>query len=236
LAPKKPRDKVVDKVDICPGKYKKRPHLQIEQTLAEHDVVFFIGPSGTGKTADAMHWIMRAMNQGVVETVVVTRPQVTCGERSGFLPGDEREKLSPYLMSFLDVLSFLIGRQHAGKQLASFEAWPIGMIRGRTVSEKTVAILDEAQNCTIDQLHMFCTRLGYGGKLILTGDYEQGDLAGGGWHFEMVAQALADAGEAGIVRYTDADVLRHSRVAGINRVFRKIKGTDKPERSGRGHG
>ena len=206
-------------------RYKRRQHLQIDSTLASSDQTFLIGPSGTGKTLEAILWAVQRLQRGDADLIILSRPMVECGgERMGFLPGDEREKLNPWLVSYLDVLGAIYGRGPAVKMLAKFEAWPLATIRGRTIGDRMISILDESQNCSVAQLQAYLTRIGIGGKQVVCGDYDQGDLAGGGGHLNTIATRLEKKGLAGVVRFTDADILRHPNIAGINEVFKEIRG------------
>ncbi len=157
--------------------------------------------------------------------MAVTRPLKDCGGESlGFLPGAVEEKVAPYMMPYQDVLTSMVGRKEAPKILETFDKWPLAYIRGRTIGDRMVGLMDEGQNATIDQLRAYTTRIGTGGRLFITGDCEQSDLIGGGQHLEMVASALESEGVAGVVRFTDADVVRSKLIEGISRAFRKIKG------------
>ena len=187
------------------------------KAMREHELVFGLGPAGTGKTYLAVAAAIDLLMAGKVERVILSRPAVEAGERLGFLPGDLREKVDPYLRPIFDALNDMIPADQLAKRLASgeIEVAPLAFMRGRTLAHAFV-ILDEAQNTTPVQMKMFLTRLGEGSRMVVTGDPTQIDLPPG------TRSGLADALEAlrgvediGIVRFTDKDVVRHRLVARI---------------------
>lgn len=193
------------------------------QALNDYELVFGLGPAGTGKTYLAVAQAVAMLTKGQVSRIVLSRPAVEAGERLGFLPGDLRDKVDPYLRPLYDALHDMLPNEQVQKRMASgeIEVAPLAFMRGRTLSDAFV-ILDEAQNTTPMQMKMFLTRLGEGGRMAITGDTTQIDLPGG------VRSGLTDAIEilkdvegVRFVRFTDADVVRHSLVGRIVRAYDK---------------
>jgi phosphate starvation-inducible PhoH-like protein len=187
------------------------------KAMREHELVFGLGPAGTGKTYLAVAAAIDLLMGGKVERIILSRPAVEAGERLGFLPGDLREKVDPYLRPIFDALGDMLPTDQLQKRLASgeIEVAPIAFMRGRTLAHAFV-ILDEAQNTTPVQMKMFLTRLGEGSRMVVTGDPTQVDLPPG------TRPGLADALEAlrgvdniGVVHFTERDVVRHPLVARI---------------------
>jgi phosphate starvation-inducible protein PhoH and related proteins len=190
---------------------------QYVKAMREHSLVFGLGPAGTGKTYLAVAAAIDLLMGGKVERIILSRPAVEAGERLGFLPGDLRDKVDPYLRPIFDALNDMLPADQLQKRLASgeIEVAPIAFMRGRTLAHAFV-ILDEAQNTTPVQMKMFLTRLGEGSRMVVTGDPTQVDLPEGS------RSGLADALDAlrGIedmatVRFTEKDVVRHALVARI---------------------
>jgi phosphate starvation-inducible protein PhoH and related proteins len=191
------------------------------KALRENELVFGLGPAGTGKTYIAVAAAVDLLMTGQVERVILSRPAVEAGERLGFLPGDLRDKVDPYLRPIFDALNDMLPADQLAKRLASgeIEVAPIAFMRGRTLSRAFV-ILDEAQNTTPVQMKMFLTRLGEASRMVVTGDPTQVDLPAG--TRSGLAEALATlTGVEGIatVRLTDEDVVRHGLVARIVRAY-----------------
>ena len=191
------------------------------EALREHDIVFGIGPAGTGKTYLAMAMAVAALMQKKVKRIILTRPAVEAGEKLGFLPGDLAEKVNPYLRPLYDAMHDMmdLDKAQALIQRGQIEVAPLAFMRGRTLNEAFV-ILDEAQNTTAEQMKMFLTRLGYDSKAVITGDVTQVDLP------EGRKSGLSDAtnlltGTEGIAfcTFTDVDVVRHPLVARIVRAY-----------------
>jgi phosphate starvation-inducible PhoH-like protein len=191
------------------------------EALREHDIVFGIGPAGTGKTYLAMAMAVAALMQKKVKRIILTRPAVEAGEKLGFLPGDLAEKVNPYLRPLYDAMHDMmdLDKAQALIQRGQIEVAPLAFMRGRTLNEAFV-ILDEAQNTTAEQMKMFLTRLGYDSKAVITGDVTQVDLP------EGRKSGLSDAtnllsGTEGIAfcTFTDIDVVRHPLVARIVRAY-----------------
>jgi phosphate starvation-inducible PhoH-like protein len=208
------------------------------RALKDHELVFGLGPAGTGKTYLAVAAAVDMLMSGAIERIVLSRPAVEAGERLGFLPGDLREKVDPYLRPLYDALHDMLPSEQVAKRLASgeIEIAPLAFMRGRTLSNAYV-ILDEAQNTTPVQMKMFLTRLGENSRMTVTGDLSQIDLPRG------TRSGLADALEVveevdgiAVVRFTEADVVRHSLVARIVRAYDMRERTGHPAAGGDGAG
>jgi phosphate starvation-inducible PhoH-like protein len=187
------------------------------ETVERCTLTFGIGPAGTGKTFLAMVMAVRALREREVARIVLTRPAVEAGEKLGFLPGDLREKVDPYLRPLYDALAELLDDSVVAKFLerGTIEVAPLAYMRGRTLSDAYV-ILDEAQNATSEQLKMFLTRLGNNAKMIVNGDVTQIDLPRGASSGLLEAQRLFEGIEGiGIVELDSGDVVRHPLVAKI---------------------
>jgi phosphate starvation-inducible PhoH-like protein len=192
----------------------------------KYDVLFLIGPAGTGKTFAATRLAWQRLATEQARSVIITRPAVGCGNKTGgYLPGDAKEKMRPWTMPFLDCLRGIVGSA-AEKTLDQFESLSLEFCRGRTF-DRCVAILDEAQNASIEEIRAYLTRIGYGGKIIVCGDPGQSDIPGGGPHLELIADELEREGAAGVVKFPDSAIVRHPLIAKIEQVFRKIKGVKK---------
>ena len=187
------------------------------RALKRNELVFAEGPAGTGKTWLAVGHAVSLLEQGAVERLIITRPAVEAGERLGFLPGDMREKVDPYLRPIYDALyDFMDGRMvERGLQTGMIEVAPLAFMRGRTLTSACV-LLDEAQNATSMQMKMFLTRLGEGSRMIITGDPTQTDLPPGQKSGLSEAVSLLSHLEGiGHIRFRDADVVRHDLVRRI---------------------
>ena len=187
------------------------------------ELTFGIGPAGTGKTYLAVAFAAAMLERGAVDRLILSRPAVEAGERLGFLPGDMREKVDPYLRPLYDALYDMMPAEKVERGLASgvIEVAPLAFMRGRTL-QNAVIILDEAQNTTSMQMKMFLTRLGENSRMIVTGDPSQIDLRSGQTSGLVEAIGLLD-GVSGIakVRFTSADVVRHPLVARIVDAYDK---------------
>ena len=191
------------------------------RALDRAELVFGIGPAGTGKTYLAVAHAAMMLERGLIERIVLSRPAVEAGERLGFLPGDMREKVDPYLRPLYDALYDMMPADKVERAIAAevIEIAPLAFMRGRTLSHAAV-ILDEAQNTTPVQMKMFLTRLGENARMIVTGDPSQIDLPGGAKSGLVEALRILD-GLPGIVtvRFNEADVVRHPLVAEIVRAY-----------------
>ncbi len=210
------------------------------RALAENDLVFSIGPAGTGKTYLAVAFAASMLERGQVDRLILSRPAVEAGERLGFLPGDMREKVDPYLRPLYDALYDVMppDRVEKGLQTGVIEIAPLAFMRGRTLANAAV-ILDEAQNCTPMQMKMILTRLGEGSKMIVTGDPSQVDLPTGQRSGLIEATALLrEVDGIGQVAFGEADVVRHPLVQRIVRAYEAAESTgnvgnkDTPARAG----
>jgi phosphate starvation-inducible protein PhoH and related proteins len=191
------------------------------QALQRTDLVFGVGPAGTGKTYLAVAYAAQCLERGLVDRIVLSRPAVEAGERLGFLPGDMREKVDPYLRPLYDALYDVLPQAKVERDLETgvIEIAPLAFMRGRTLAHSFV-ILDEAQNTTSMQMKMFLTRLGEGSKMVVTGDPSQIDLPSGQRSGLEEAVGLL-AGVRGIeaIRFTAADVVRRDLVARIVEAY-----------------
>lgn len=187
------------------------------KTIKKRDIVFGIGPAGTGKTYLAVVLAVVALKEGSVKRIVLTRPAVEAGENLGFLPGDLQEKVDPYLRPLYDALHDVLGPDQTAKALERglIEIAPLAYMRGRTLDDSFI-ILDEAQNTTPEQMKMFLTRLGFGSKMVITGDVTQIDLPRGKTSGLIEAQRiLKGIEEIGMIFFAEQDVVRHSLVQKI---------------------
>ena len=190
---------------------------QYVNAINHNDITFGIGPAGTGKTYLAVVMAVAALKQGRVKRIILTRPAVEAGESLGFLPGDLKEKVDPYMRPIYDALYAIYGADHTSRLLERgvIEVAPLAYMRGRTLDEAFV-ILDEAQNTTREQMKMFLTRLGFDSKMIVNGDISQIDLPGHQRSGLIQAQSiLNDLPHIGFVNFSSADVVRHPVVAEI---------------------
>lgn len=190
---------------------------QYVNAINHNDITFGIGPAGTGKTYLAVVMAVAALKQGRVKRIILTRPAVEAGESLGFLPGDLKEKVDPYMRPIYDALYAIYGADHTSRLLERgvIEVAPLAYMRGRTLDEAFV-ILDEAQNTTREQMKMFLTRLGFDSKMIVNGDISQIDLPGHQRSGLIRAQSiLKDLPHIGFVNFSSADVVRHPVVAEI---------------------
>jgi len=187
------------------------------QAIRSHDIVFGIGPAGTGKTYLAMAMAIRALQERQVKRIIMTRPAVEAGERLGFLPGDLAEKINPYLRPLYDALHDMMRFEKVSALMEKgvIEVAPIAFMRGRTLNDSFI-ILDEAQNTTSEQMKMFLTRIGFGTKAVITGDVTQIDLARG-QKSGLIEARLALKAVRGIAftEFQNDDVVRHPLVARI---------------------
>ncbi len=185
------------------------------------DMVFAIGPAGTGKTYLAMAVAVRALLDKSVKRIILTRPAVEAGERLGFLPGTLEEKVNPYLRPLYDALHDMLEYSRVRRLMDqdAIEVAPLAFMRGRTLNDSFV-ILDEAQNTTSEQMKMFLTRLGFGSKAVINGDITQSDLPAGSVSGLVQAVSILSGVEGiSVCRFTEADVVRHPLVQEIIRAY-----------------
>lgn len=191
------------------------------RALERSELVFGVGPAGTGKTYLAVAYAAQLLERGAVDRIVLSRPAVEAGERLGFLPGDMKEKVDPYLRPLYDALYDMMPGDKVERAITAgvIEIAPLAFMRGRTLANAAV-ILDEAQNTTSMQMKMFLTRLGENGRMIVTGDPSQIDLPRGMKSGLVEAlQILRGVEGVSVVRFKDADVVRHPMVARIVRAY-----------------
>jgi phosphate starvation-inducible PhoH-like protein len=194
---------------------------KLVQSINDNDMVFAVGPAGTGKTYTAVALAVRALKAKEVKRIVLTRPAVEAGENLGFLPGDLKEKLDPYLMPLYDALRDMIPPEKLGDMIefGIIEIAPLAFMRGRTL-DKAFVILDEAQNTTTMQMKMFLTRMGMTARFVITGDMSQVDLPHrqrSGLSYAL--DVLKDVEGIGVVRFGQSDIIRHRLVKRIVAAF-----------------
>ncbi|MBD3173738.1 MAG: AAA family ATPase [Armatimonadia bacterium] len=195
--------------------------LRYVEAIEDHGVTFCIGPAGTGKTYLAMGLAVAALNEKQYQRLILSRPAVEAGESLGFLPGDLREKVDPYLRPLYDALYDMMRMEKAQRLLerGTIEVVPLAYMRGRTLNDAFI-ILDEAQNTTEAQMKMFLTRMGYSSKIVVTGDVTQVDLpAGRRSGLGQARQLLADVEGIAHVDLGEEDVVRHPLVRRIIRAY-----------------
>lgn len=200
---------------------------QYVKAISENDLTFGIGPAGTGKTFLAVSMAVASLKRGDVEKIILTRPAVEAGESLGFLPGDLKEKVDPYLRPIYDALYQIIGAEHTQRLMdrGVIEVAPLAYMRGRTLDSAFV-ILDEAQNTTNAQMKMFLTRLGFGSKMVVNGDISQIDLPHGTRSGLVNAQKiLQHIKNIDFVTFSADDVVRHPVVASIINAYEKEETT-----------
>jgi len=189
---------------------------QYMQAIDDHTITFGIGPAGTGKTYLAVAKAVAALYRKQVSRIILTRPAVEAGERLGYLPGTLSEKIDPYLRPLFDALQEMLEPDATAKLMESgvIEVAPLAYMRGRTLNDSFI-ILDEAQNTTAEQMKMFLTRLGFGSKMVVTGDITQVDLPTGKSGLDVATAILADVNDLHIARLSSKDVVRHELVTRI---------------------
>ena len=200
-------------------------------SITKHDIVFGVGPAGTGKTYLAMAMAVAALKQDQVNRIVLTRPAVEAGEALGFLPGDLREKIMPYLRPLYDALQDMLEPEEFQRCMERniIEIAPLAYMRGRTLARSFV-VLDESQNTTTEQMFMFLTRLGLDSKCVITGDQTQIDLPSNRRSGLVEAlQALRQVSGVGFCYFDDSDVVRHELVASIIRAYRRHRGSSESQ-------
>jgi len=200
-------------------------------------IVFGIGPAGTGKTYLAMAKAVQALQRKEVERIILTRPAVEAGERLGFLPGTLTDKIDPYLRPLYDALNEMMDPELVPKLLTTgvVEVAPLAYMRGRTLNNSFI-VLDEAQNTSPEQMKMFLTRLGFGSKMVVTGDITQVDLPAGASGLKLVTRVLADIDDIHFARLTSDDVVRHSLVGRIVDAYTTYDAQKQAQQYEREHG
>lgn len=205
----------------APIRVKNFGQRQYVNKIRHNDITFGIGPAGTGKTYLAVVMAVAAMKAGEVDKIILTRPAVEAGESLGFLPGDLKEKVDPYLRPVYDALYAVLGKEHTDRLMdrGVIEIAPLAYMRGRTL-DNAFAILDEAQNTTQAQMKMFLTRLGFGSKMIVNGDITQIDLPRNTKSGLIQArELLKDVDHIAFTEFSAADVVRHPVVAAIINAY-----------------
>lgn len=206
---------------------KSRSQKDYIDAIRAHDIVFGIGPAGTGKTYLAMAMAVSALSKGSVDRIILTRPAVEAGEALGFLPGDLAEKVDPYLRPLYDALHDMMRFEKASAlmQKGVIEVAPLAFMRGRTLNDSFI-ILDEAQNTTTEQMKMFLTRIGFSSKAVITGDITQVDLPPGRTSGLIQAkEILCDIQGIGFVFFSKTDVVRHRLVQEIIHAYEQADKT-----------
>jgi phosphate starvation-inducible PhoH-like protein len=206
------------------------------QAIRDNDIVFGIGPAGTGKTYLAMAMAVASLVERRVKRIVLCRPAVEAGEKLGFLPGDIAEKVNPYLRPLYDALFDMVDSDKATAfiERGTVEVAPLAFMRGRTLNDSFV-ILDEAQNTTSEQMKMFLTRLGYGSKAVITGDVTQVDLPSGrASGLQEVQKVLRGIEGIAFCSFSEVDVVRHPLVQEVVRAYDAYEGERRAKAAGPG--
>jgi len=223
---------VISKIQCSPKRPPIIPKTAMQrsyiQAIGQHDMTFGVGPAGTGKTYLAMAMAVSALKKEQVHRVILTRPAVEAGEALGFLPGDLKEKIMPYLRPLYDALHDMMEPEEMERyfERGVIEVAPLAYMRGRTLNHAFI-VLDEAQNTTAEQMFMFLTRLGADSKAVITGDPTQIDLPGNKRSGLIEAlTALRHVPGIHFTHFTDRDVIRHELVQRIVKAYRHHRGTD----------
>src|SRR5215204_1980872 len=218
---------------VNPKSVNQRKYLDV---IEQYDIVFGVGPAGTGKTYLAMAQAVNYLLNKKVSRIILARPAVEAGEKLGFLPGDLQEKVNPYLRPLYDALFDMMDTEKAGRLIerGTIEVAPIAFMRGRTLNDAFV-ILDEAQNTTSEQMKMFLTRLGFGSKAVVTGDITQIDLPNPKASGLIEAlRIVKDIEGIGFVHFDDRDVVRHRLVQAIVKAYDSFSSGSGQRNGGRG--
>ncbi len=227
-------DPALDEIDsmcIChtiagkPIKPKTLGQKKYVDAMRDHMIVFGLGPAGTGKTYLAMAMAITAFKNNEVERIILTRPAIEAGEKLGFLPGDLQSKVDPYLRPLYDALYQIMGAESFQKNMEKglIEVAPLAYMRGRTLDNAYI-ILDEAQNTTEAQMKMFLTRIGFGSKVVVTGDASQKDLSAGTRSgLDIAVKVLSKVDEIAFCQLTSKDVVRHPLVQKIVKAYEEYE-------------
>ena len=224
------RDVQAETIEVSPKKRAVRPksagQARYVQAIRKDDIVFGIGPAGTGKTYLAMAMAVSSLLRKQVSRIILARPAVEAGEKLGYLPGTLTEKINPYLRPLYDALYDMLEAERAARLMeqGTIEIAPLAFMRGRTLNESFV-ILDEAQNTTSEQMKMFLTRLGFGSRAVITGDITQVDLPAGRVSGLIEVRAvLKDIPGIQFIYFSEEDVVRHELVQRIVRAYEAYQG------------
>lgn len=222
------KDVVVYSITGKPIKSRSANQQQLIDAYEKNDMVFAVGPAGTGKTYLSIALAVKALKEKTAKKIILSRPAVEAGEKLGFLPGDMKEKIDPYLQPLYDALEDMIPQVKLQDMMDKhiIQIAPLAFMRGRTLSD-AVVILDEAQNTTTAQIKMFLTRLGWNTKMIITGDLTQVDLPKGQKSgLRDALEVLRDIEGIGIVNLTGKDIVRHKLVTKIVNAYDKAEGKE----------
>jgi len=224
------REVQAETIEVSPKKRPVRPksagQARYVQAIRQDDIVFGIGPAGTGKTYLAMAMAVSALLHKQVSRIILARPAVEAGEKLGYLPGTLAEKINPYLRPLYDALYDMLEAERAARLMeqGTIEIAPLAFMRGRTLNESFV-ILDEAQNTTSEQMKMFLTRLGFGSRAVITGDITQVDLPAGRVSGLIEVRAvLKEVAGIRFIYFSEEDVVRHELVQRIVRAYEVYQG------------
>ena len=228
------RDIICRTISGRPVKPKTMGQKQYVDLIRQKMIVFGIGPAGTGKTYLAMSMAIQAFKSGEVSRIILTRPAIEAGEKLGFLPGDLQSKIDPYLRPLYDALYQIMGAESYlhNSEKGLIEVAPLAYMRGRTLDNAFI-ILDEAQNTTPAQMKMFLTRIGFGSKVIVTGDQSQKDLApGSASGLDTAIRVLKGIDDIGFCYLTSSDVVRHPLVQKIVEAYERYENKEARVRGG----
>jgi phosphate starvation-inducible PhoH-like protein len=193
---------------------------RLMEAIEKHNLIFAIGPAGTGKTYLAIAAAVEAFEKGRVERIILSRPAVEAGEKIGYLPGDLQDKMAPFLRPLYDALNDRMGlkRLKQAIDMGEIEIAPIGYMRGRTLNNAFV-VIDEAQNCTYAQIKMIVSRLGFNSTMVITGDPDQSDLLEGISGLKDISRKLASVDGIAVEGLRETDIVRHPLVAKMLEVI-----------------